>query len=186
MRFWTVFAVLFLLTQPCYAEEVSGQEEAAKAETEEGNIQPDSQDNVAKESIEKKENAGVVLPECSDSKLTLKVKQVTDEFQAKTEASSIRDRRHQILVSKSIGKFSDEELSSFRPKDNYTVANRMITLKINGGLDEKNIKLCSSDSTLVGHKIYLLMFPENGKIKVEVINFSTDQGEGNILPFVYE
>lgn len=186
MRFWTVFAALFLLAQSGYAEEISEQKGTAETETKEERNQSDSQNNVADENIEKSAVEKFVFPECSNDKLILKVKQVTDEFQSKITASSIRDRRHRILVSKSIGNFSDEKLSDFRPQDNYTVANRMITLKINGGMDEKDIKLCSSDSTLVGHKIYLLMFPENGKIKVEVINFSTDQEEGNLLPFVYE
>lgn len=124
----------------------------------------------------------VIRPTCENARLSEKVLQRIKQYYADHKEISIVNQRRQALLLKNLNKFSAVPVSTFNPKNNYSVADRLIDIKINEGIPEEKISLCKSQSK---ENIYLLIYPTGSFYTVEIVNFP---GQKNSKEFktVYE
>ncbi len=130
------------------------------------------------------QDASPVFPKCNDSELISLVKERVDTFQQKNPPANSYQYRKQRLTVKNISDFEPLDIRSFKPSSNYKVADRIITLKINGRIPEDLLRLCRGADKVAENSVYLLMYPEDGKITVDIINFQ-NQAASEALRFSY-
>ena len=114
------------------------------------------------------EQPAVLRPNCNNPRLLEKVLARISAYYEKHPQFSIMDQRQQVLLLKSLKKFQEISLKNFQPKDNYALADRIIDIKINDGIKEKDLSLCKS---LGDREIYLLIYPQKSFYTIEIINF---------------
>lgn len=111
-------------------------------------------------------------PTCENPMLLTQVHQAVSAWQQKSPAENIYDRRARLLTIKNIRSFAAVDVESFVPADNYKVADRMITVKINERLSNQDLQLCVSNNPILKDKIYLLLRPLNDDtVGVDVLNY---------------
>lgn len=129
-------------------------------------------------------NSGHLFPDCQASALEDQVRKRIISFQGETKAENTYERRARRLAEKNIGSFTQVDLEKFSPADNYLIADRLITLKINRKLTDHDFRLCVGSNPLTSRQLYLLMYPALGEegVSVDVLNF---QNAGHPLTFQY-
>lgn len=127
----------------------------------------------------------VVLPTCDDSRLSALLQQKITELQGKTPATNISDKRQQILITKNLANFTEVPVAGFKPETNFDVANKIIMSKINDGLSEKQMRICSSDNLQLEKIVYLFIYPSAQGIKVDIINLFNRGSASNNFSFIY-
>jgi len=119
-----------------------------------------------------KDNAShLSLPTCDDKKLHELLTAKISEYYQKHSAVSQLEKRMQKLISRSMKHFNEVDVASFSPQDNIYVANKLMSIKINDGLENKEIRLCRTTVVPNLPIIYLLIYPDNYYYMVDIINF---------------
>ena len=111
------------------------------------------------------------LPECNDEKLQRLLDDKIAEYYRKTPPESLIEKRMQHLILRNFHNFETVDTVDFSPDADRRVANRLITVKINNGLNDDEVRLCRTQSDSKLPIVYLLIYPENYTYIVEVINF---------------
>ena len=111
------------------------------------------------------------LPECNDAKLRRLLDEKIDAYYRKTPPESLIEKRMQKLILRNFHSFEAVDTSNFSPDDDFRVANKLVSIKINNGLTDDEIRLCRTQSDSKLPVVYLLIYPENFTYLVEVINF---------------
>lgn len=119
------------------------------------------------------------LPQCDNSSLIETVIEEINKYMDEQTDGSIIDKRNRNLILNYIGSYTEADVDNFEPQRNYLVADTIIKLKINRHVISENMRLCVSD----GKKpVYLLIYPEDFRYNVEVINLPAKRGN---LTFFY-
>lgn len=113
-------------------------------------------------------------PACDDEILSEKAKKIVEPF-VKTSSNTILNKRRNILITKNVDNFSDLSIEDATKLKNKVVMARMVELKINKKLDNRNFKICQSDNKILKDKLFILMYDDNDNIKVEVLNLAIDE-----------
>ncbi len=112
------------------------------------------------------------LPTCNDKKLHELLTAKISEYYQKHTAVSQLEKRMQKLLSRNMNNFNEVDIASFSPQDNIYVANKLMSIKINDGLENKEIRLCRTDSIPNLPIVYLLIYPDNYYYMIDIINFA--------------
>ena len=112
-------------------------------------------------------------PECSDKNLIKKVRETAKPYVESTAATIVNKRRN-ILITKNIDNFSDLSIDETNSMENRILKARLVELKINNKLDNRNFKLCQSDNPILKDKLYILMYDNNNNVAVELLNLAVD------------
>lgn len=133
---------------------------------------------------QQEQKASANLPECDAPGIVEQIQSRIAAFQAETKPENTYDRRARKLAEKNIGQFTPLDLAKFIPSDNYLVADRLITLKVNQKLSDHDFRLCVGSNPLTSRQLYLLIYPALGGegVAVDVLNF---QNAGQPLTFQY-
>ncbi len=115
---------------------------------------------------------GMSFPNCDDERLLAETRRLMDEKQSQVATENIYQYRRQQLVAKNMEHFVSVDASEFKPHDNYEVADRIITLKINKGIPADAFRICRGSNSIIGREVFLLMYPQNDKVLVEVLNYT--------------
>ncbi len=122
------------------------------------------------------------MPDCNDSRLISEVKEAIRSYLDDMPPMSILDYRKRHLVLKNIEKYTEVAIDEFKPSDNYLVANELTTTKINQHMTNSDFRLCASG----GQKpIYLLIYPEDFRYRVQIIDFIAPTSKGNAFSLLY-
>lgn len=169
-QFMLAFAFMLLGTTLCQAETTASKEATDNEKQEEvsANISLQQLQSVVSESSFFNEKPAVFHPECDNQRLKEKVLARIEEYYKQNKHTSIVDTRHQVLMLKKLKGFTSVDIKSFKPEDNYNVADRLIDIKINDGVKAADLSLCKSTGD---KEIYLLIYPQNNFYTVEIINF---------------
>ncbi len=132
---------------------------------------------------EKAEKTAERLPECNDPSMLKAVTEKVKEYQLDSPVYGIISRRKRALIVKNLKNFKDVSLASFDKSSNYEVARELVMTKINYHLSEQEMRLCKSHT---GNGIYLLMYPEGGGTRVQILNLAPSSDGGNELSIYYE
>ena len=127
----------------------------------------------------------VALPDCNDARLLELTRRQLAAFQAAEGAGNLYDRRAQKLAVKNTAEFEELSVADFVPRDNYRVANRIISYKINRGLSNEDMRLCRGNNPVLKSQLYLLLYPQNGGISADIINYGSSSSENSLLRFTY-
>ena len=111
------------------------------------------------------------FPDCNDGRLQRLLDEKIAEYYRKTPPSSLLEKRMQKLILRNFNDFEPVDTSSFTTDDNLRVANKLLTVKINNGLEDNEIRLCRTRGNSKLPAVYLLIYPENYYYMVDVINF---------------
>ena len=108
------------------------------------------------------------FPTCNNEKLIDVVREHVKSHLDKETSGSIMDIRKSRLVLKNINSYTEVPVSTFDSKENFLVANEIVMNKINRDIKESDMRLCVGE----GKKpIYLLIYPEDFRYVVQIINF---------------
>ena len=88
------------------------------------------------------------------------------------EQKSIYEKRKFKLILKNVDNFVSLDINDISPTQNYKVAGRIVELKINNFLDDENIKVCKTQSPELDATLYLVMYDEGEKVRVDIVNFT--------------
>ena len=122
------------------------------------------------------------LPTCDDEKLVAEVKAAVKGYLDEQKYGSIVEKRGRRLILKNIDKYTEIPMKTFDNKSNYAVANEIIMAKINRKVRESDMRICVGE----GKKpIYLLIYPEDFRYLVQIINFIPPQKNGNAFSIFY-
>ena len=161
-----LLAVLIFVSVAAQAEEVLPEENIMI-------IKPTAEYKVVKD-----EN----LPHCDNEQIINGVKAAINEYLNVQKSGSIIENRAHRLILKHIEKYTEIPLEQFDYKSSYPVANEMIMAKINLEISEENMRLCVSE----GKKpIYLLIYPEDFRYRVQIIGFIPPTKDGNEFSIFY-
>ncbi len=126
------------------------------------------------------------FPQCSDPVLIAQAQEVLRQARKGDDnQGSIYRRRRTVLALKNIDNFKEVSLKTFRPKDNYTVAQKMMTIKMNEHISEADLQLCASDNPILKNKVYLLLHEVPEGIKADILNYPLGENEDN-PSFIYK
>ncbi len=116
------------------------------------------------------------LPECNNALMLELVSAKIQEYQKANPSNSIVGRREQALIIKNLKNFIEEPVLGFNHDNNYNVAKELVMAKVNYHLNDNNIRLCRN----IGNDIYLLIYPDEDRIKVQIINFAPSNTEFSV------
>lgn len=116
--------------------------------------------------------ANISLPKCDDEKLYgLLQRKITEYYHARPAVSQL-EQRMQKLITRHMNYFENIDVAAFSPKDNIYVANKLMSVKINNGLEDNEIRICRTKITGNLPDVYLLIYPSNYSYMVDIINFA--------------
>ncbi len=115
------------------------------------------------------------LPSCSDKRLAEQVLAKINAYEAAKPALNAVTKRNQTLMLKDIKSFKEVNSENFTSKQNANVADRLITLKVNKGVSANSIFLCQSNSNGPSKNLYLLVYWDEYRPKVEIINYAPEK-----------
>lgn len=155
-------------TAPAMAEEGNSVTGLPASEELDINIVPEEEIYIEPESK-------LILPQCDDKRLLSLVLDKIAEYHQQHQASNLLEKRHQALLLKNLQKFSELSAEGFTSKENFNVANSLLMTKINNGLDDSQIRLCRNEGGGKAAEIYLLVYPYYDQIRVNILNYLTNQ-----------
>lgn len=124
------------------------------------------------------------LPSCQNPYLLEQVKKHIQDYQKEHPYKNIIEYRQQKLLLKNLSGFRQIASQDFDIDENIETANKLITLKINAGLEDSDIVLCRSIGSEKNY-IYILIYPEEGKSKVEILNTNKEEYTTEALSFLF-
>lgn len=127
------------------------------------------------------------LPSCNDPALIAGVRHSLKAYYNTNRDSTLIENRRRRLLLQNLSLFEPLDVASFNDRENYRVADRIIMAKINSGAVSENMMLCRNEYKARGAALYLLVYPFNDSLAVEIINFgdlSPDADDGHFfIPF---
>lgn len=111
------------------------------------------------------------FPDCADAALQNGIRQLLSQDEIRISDESIAARRARLLALKNVGGFVPVDVSTFKPQDNYELANILITAKINQGLNNADFRICASENPVLKRRIFLLMQKTAEGLRVYVVNY---------------
>ena len=73
-------------------------------------------------------------------------------------------------------------MSSFRPEENYELANILISAKINERQTNESFRICVSDNPTLKRRIFLLLQEQSDDVKVNIVNYRP----GKVTSFIFK
>lgn len=112
-------------------------------------------------------------PACDDKHLSKSIREVAEPF-VDSSAITIINKRRNILITKNIDNFSEISLDEAYNMDNKIIKARLVELKVNKRLSDKNFKICQSDNKVLRDKLYILMYDDNDNVMIELLNLAVN------------
>ncbi len=131
--------------------------------------------NIELNSFAEDQALDIELPSCEDAKILEKVIAKIKDYQAQKPVNNIIEKRQRILILKKLQNFSQVEISPYKNGAYFYVADEVLKTKINKQVAEKDMRLCIDNN----ESLFLLIYPENGDYRVEILNFVSPTKDGN-------
>lgn len=129
----------------------------------------------------------IPIPECNSPKLLNSAREHIATFLQTYATNSTLFRRRRHFILKSLDTFTTENIADYKTSAQSPVSDIIINLKMNGGVLEENMRLCKNENINRSERpIFLLIWPEEGKYKVRVINLSDKRYVEMETSFIYE
>ena len=180
MRLAVLLSVMSLLNFSAFAQTPAEDQTGAEVSYDDFGI-PEQTLKVIEPVTDKKQE-GRAFPSCDDEVLLSEVRNVLSTDSKEVKDESISERRSRLLALKNTENFEPIEVSSFKPEDNYELANILITAKVNEGLTNEDFHICVSDNPVLNRRIFLLLQEDGDGFKVSIVNYRP----GKVNSFIYK
>ena len=181
MRLFVLLSMIVLLSFSAFAQTPAEEQTGAEISYDDFGI-PEQTVKVIEPVEGEKVKEVKTFPSCNDSGLITKVRQELSIDSAEVKEESISERRLRILALKNTENFTPIEVASFRPEENYELANILITAKVNEGLTNEDFCICVSDNPILNRRIFLLLQEDGDNFKVSIVNYRP----GKVTSFNYK
>lgn len=126
------------------------------------------------------------LPLCSDGRLTEQViAKILKQFEDNPQPSMV-ERRHRQLLLRNLKSFAEIPAAGFNRAESRSVADKLLMVKVNNGLNDGEVRLCRSASGSRLTPVYLLLYPENHQTIVDILNFLPGAAANSEFFIIYE
>lgn len=112
------------------------------------------------------------VPLCNEPKILEKILEKIKKYQQENPKSSIIENRKYALMLKDLRSFEEIDPQKLDIKNNYAVADKLITTKINKNVTEDQLRLCQSTGEGISKDLYLLIYRKNYETIVDIINYA--------------
>lgn len=126
--------------------------------------------------------ADTLLPRCDNPEMIGIVLEKIVQYQQEHRPNTIVAIRKQALIAKTLNEFKEVPVAQFDNAQNYRVADALIMAKINRGLNDDEIRLCSGS---YDGNVYLVIFRDGDAYRVEIINFVSAGEEKDFAVYYY-
>ena len=120
-------------------------------------------------------------PDCENQRLKELTRKTLEPYIVSPKQTIVQKRRSQLTL-KNIDHFVPFDANVISPDIYPELAGRLVELKINNRLSDENFKICLNDNPALETEIYLLMYDDEDRVRVDIINFS----DLNIPSFVFD
>ncbi len=134
------------------------------------------------EYIEQEDIIDPNIPACNDIKLIEVMKKEISQYLNKQPQGSIIEMRNRNIVFKYIDTIKEKAIESFDNQENYLVADTIIMLKLNRNISSENMRLCVTEGK---RPLYALIYPEDFRYNVEIINLVPSNSSKDNFSFLY-
>ncbi|MBO5038099.1 MAG: hypothetical protein J6C85_01385 [Alphaproteobacteria bacterium] len=129
----------------------------------------------------------IPIPECHSPKLLNSAREHIATFLRTSATNSTLFRRRRHFILKSLDAFTTENIADYKTSAQSPVSDIIVDLKMNGGVLEENMRLCKNENINQAERpLFLLIWPEDGKYKVRIINLSDKRYVNLETSFIYE
>jgi len=125
------------------------------------------------------------IPSCADAKLEQNIKDELKKYVVDGDINIPRQLRKAKLLAKYSQNFEPVDLETFTPSDQYHTADLLMDLKINKGLDDKDIALCKNPYKINRENVFIVIYRDEGKVMVEIPNAYSSIGTKDKVSFEY-
>lgn len=117
------------------------------------------------------ENTTSSMPSCNDPRMLELVADKISGIYADHPSQSILEKRNQQLTLRNLHDFSEQKVADYITPKFRNIANQIMTVKMNDGLRNEDLRLCRTRETTTLPAIYLLIHPQSGTYIVDILNF---------------
>ena len=181
MRLAVLLSVMSLFSFSVFAQTTAEEPSDAEISYDDFGI-PEQTLKVIEPVVEENKNEAKAFPACDDAALVAQVRQELAADSAEIQEESISERRSRLLALKNTENFTLVEVSTFRPEDNYELANILITAKVNDGLTNEDFQICAGDNQILKRRVFLLLQEAGADFNVSIINYRP----GKVTSFIYK
>lgn len=125
------------------------------------------------------------LPECNDERFLVLVKDHITAYQNRYPANTVIGKRKQMLMLKKISFFEEISPENITSKDDFTLANEIITLKINNGISSQNLRVCKGPMGIKNSNLYIITYKDGNLVISKILNFAEPGATKRDLEFYY-
>ncbi len=181
MRLFVLLSMIGLLSFPASAQTPAEEQAGAELSYDDFGV-PEQTLKVIEPAAQENAEETKAFPDCNDNLLVLEVRRVLAADTEGIKEESIVERRARLLALKNTENFRSIEVSSFRPEDNYELANILISAKINEGQTNESFRICVSDNPTLKRRIFLLLQEQSDDVKVYIVNYRP----GKVTSFIFK
>ena len=181
MRLFVLLSMIGLLSFSAFAQTPAGEQTGAEISYDDFGI-PEQTLKVIKPAVQENVTETKIFPDCNDELLISEVRRVLAADTKEIKEESIVERRARLLALKNTENFRSVDVDTFRPEDNYELANILITAKINEGQTNESFRICVSDNPTLKRRIFLLLQEQSDDVKVNIVNYRP----GKVTSFIFK
>lgn len=115
------------------------------------------------------------IPECSDDRVLHLLIDKIKEFQKEKMGSSIKEKRAGTLLINDLKGFKEISSENFSREDDFVTASVLVTMKINQGITDDNMRLCKSISTGPSDNLYLIIYRYSYQTNIMLLNYPSHE-----------
>ena len=181
MRLFVLLSAMSLLSFSAFAQAPAEEQAGAGVSYDDFGV-PEQTLKVIEPSVQENTVETKAFPDCNDEVLISEVRRVLAVATEEIKEESISEKRARLLALKNTENFKPIDVNTFRPEDNYELANILITAKVNEGLTNEDFQICASDNPILKRRIFLLLQEDGDNFKVNIINYRP----GKVASFIYK
>lgn len=118
------------------------------------------------------ESATLQMPECSDPALSKIVLDKIRSFYVSHPPQTLIEKREQKLLLRNLQHFEEVPVADFSGPKSREIANKIIMVKVNNTLEDKDLRLCKTKKSPGVQEVFLLLHYENFYYLGDILNFS--------------
>jgi len=187
-RFFSLFAALFLLHLPAYAQSEAENEPTQVDENVSADTFVPAPNGGPDEFSDPDETLGEIRniepPACQSPQFYEKIMSVINQYMEKTPAVSILEKRRKMLNLAEITGFEQISAAEVSPEVDFDTANMILMIKINQKIPQEDILVCRQQ-TSKKKPLYIVAYPYLDNWSVSIINLRSDTKIDNWISFIY-
>jgi hypothetical protein len=115
------------------------------------------------------------LPMCDNQYLLHNVTTAIEQYNQKNPPANLYEKKQQLLLLRDFKGFSEVSAGGFTSNENFDISSKLVSLKINNQLTNEDIRVCKSTSQGPAKNLFLIIYPQDYEILIDLVNFNTQE-----------